>query len=375
MNAHEQRLASWSGLTACGIVLVLATQATGRAQVAAEPQAETPVADRAARPAEAPAVSPRPSGPRPSGLQNVRPSKDEFGSSRDELRIEWRERLLDTDLRRREQSFDRLIQAVRRNPSLAGLVQTWAVDASHPGLAWTARLALRELGRAPGVGLHGHLFALPTEPTEVGGGLPPADSLPVTGGEVSDTFSVLQGPQGTVVRLQAVVDGEPLTKTFEGATLEEILGANPGLHERMRARRASMPRTSLTEAPDWWASPAFDRPHPWSFGPPLRTDVLGVVVREPGPLERARFGQPLGGLLVERVLDGTIAEFLGLRGGELLVELNGVRLESKDDITDVLARRAPEEAVRTQVVDAFGRGRAQTWLPAPQQRTAGPLGK
>ena len=360
-------------------------------------------------------------------LQRVDPAPEQFGSARHEVLSDWRERLIDTDLQRREQSFERLIQAVRRNPSLGGVLREWAVDERHPGLAWTSRLALRELARPASFGLHGHLFGITPvapgsapagEPGSPGGGTPgggtsgvlergqgpgagpghaatPAEGdpevalpdprqvpggsgVPVIGGNVVEGFSLTQGPHGVVLELRVQRNGQPVSERYQGATMGELLAAHPGLEAYLTDRREGLPHASLSGEVDFWSSPSLDRPEPWSFGPSVRTDVLGVGVHLPTDLELKRAGRSptavTPGLMIDRVEAGTIAEYLGLRAGELLVSLNGRGLAAKEDIRRILGERPPKGQVRARVVDAYGRERQYTWLPAPAAAPAPEVG-
>ena len=66
-------------------------------------------------------------------------------------------------------------------------------------------------------------------------------------------------------------------------------------------------------------------------------------------------------LMIDRIEPDTIAEYLGLRAGELLVLLNDRGLREKQDIQRILAERSPGGDVRARVIDAYGRERARTW--------------
>jgi hypothetical protein len=279
---------------------------------------------------------------------------------------EWRARLSDADLARREQAFERLIQAVRQDPSLAGLLREWASDAANPELAWTARLALRELGRAPAFafpeifqapGLFhspGHSW-LPDPWSNLGNGL----SMPLSldGGSAFESLQYSQGPEGVSIRVETETNGQRETKTYKGQTLEEILEANPELAEKLSGGRSTLKRApsigpwtprSETEAPA-----------------PLRTDKLGVIAREPTAAERGRAGLSQGGLAIDHVAAGTIAEVLGLRPGAILVEINGRAIDSVEALSAALAERAPEGELRVTLFDASGRRQTRTWRPAP----------
>jgi hypothetical protein len=277
---------------------------------------------------------------------------------------EWRARLTDLDLARREQAFERLIQAVRQDPSLAGILHELAADAAHPELAWTARLALRELARAPAFAfpdlLHAPgLFHSPglSWPQELWPGLGGALSMPLTGGSAFESFQFSQDQEGVSIRVETETNGQRETKTYKGETLEEILEANPEL-----AKKLSTGRSALQRAPGF--APWAPRSEPEAPAP-LRTDKLGVIVREPTAAERGRAGLSQGGLAVDHVAPGTIAEVLGLRPGVILVEINGQAIDTKEALSAALAERAPEGELRLTLFDVFGRRQTRTWRPAP----------
>ena len=273
---------------------------------------------------------------------------------------EWRARLSDEDLARREQAFEHLIQAVRQNPSLAGLLREWAADAAHPELAWTARLALRELGRAPA-------FAFPDffqgpGPFQVPGSSGPARERPRRAADRGlglRELPVLPGPGGRQHpgrdRDQRPARDQDLRRRVAAAILE----ANPEL-----AKKLSTGRSALTglRARERLAGP---EPEPEASAAPLRTDVLGVRVREPTAAERGRAGLAQGGLVVDHVEEGTIADVVGLRPGAILVEINGHAIDSKEAISAALAERTPNGELRLTLFDAFGRRQTPTWRPAP----------
>lgn len=90
-----------------------------------------------------------------------------------------------------------------------------------------------------------------------------------------------------------------------------------------------------------------------------------MKVREPTAAERGRAGLSRGGMTVEHVEEGMIADVLGLRPGVILVEINGRAIDSKEAISAALAERAPDGELRLSLYDAFGRRQTRTWRPAP----------
>lgn len=179
---------------------------------------------------------------------------------------EWRAKLSDKNLARREQAFERLIQAVRQNPSLAGALREWAADAGQPELAWTARLALRELGRAPAFAFP-DFFAGPGPFQAPGlswapGSWPDLGSLaaPLTEGSAFESFQWSQGPEGVRIQVETETNGQREAKTYEGETLAEIFAANPELEKKL-AGRSALPRSpGLAPESGWPARPSPRRP-------------------------------------------------------------------------------------------------------------------
>jgi hypothetical protein len=306
------------------------------------------------------------------GLPPVEPEDPVAAPDEDTRADRWRERLREPDLDRREQHFGRLIEAVRRTPRLRTSLEAWAADTADPELAWTARLALRELARQPawgfqvgpgaqGFGPHNPWFSDPFQAFRRdpgGGGIPDLESLlPEVGAGGSESFRLSMGPDGVRLEVTRTVDGESSTTVYEGESLEALLEANPELESKLRgnARGFALGRVPLFEAPRKApAEPA-----------PVRTDVLGVFLRDLTVEERQRLAlDGEVGLYVEDVADGTIAALLGLRQGHVLVELNGRVLKTRDDVTAALAERDPEGEVTVVLVDRAGRRRPRTWRPA-----------
>src|SRR5688572_13676480 len=82
-------------------------------------------------------------------LIRVAPAQQADPLARSELEVEdlegWRKRLSAEDLDERERAFDELVAAAQRQPALQQALEEWSRDAADPDLAWSARLALREM--------------------------------------------------------------------------------------------------------------------------------------------------------------------------------------------------------------------------------------
>src|SRR6185436_7098882 len=59
----------------------------------------------------------------------------------------WRKELVAGDLDQRQASYEELVQLARRDPAARAALEEWSQG--NDELAWTSRLALRELGRGP----------------------------------------------------------------------------------------------------------------------------------------------------------------------------------------------------------------------------------
>jgi hypothetical protein len=289
----------------------------------------------------------------------------------------WSAHLTDADLGRRELRYGELVRTARRDPAARAWVEERANDASAPELAWTCRLALRELrgGAAGGGGRmhHGSHGAFPgvmgpgsmgADPRalleelqrELGamrqGALPRGFGLqlgPGAGGH-SSSFQLQTTPDGVKVTVrERGEDGAEEVREYEASSMEELLEAHPELRRHMGGSGGGA-RGLL---------PGFLGGGPAA----VPTEVLGVYARELGAGEaEARSLAPDGpGLYVLRVQPGTMAHGLGLMSGDVLLEVNEVEVCERDDIRRGLEARGPDGAVNVRWVDVFGRERARTW--------------
>ena len=98
----------------------------------------------------------------------------------------------------------------------------------------------------------------------------------------------------------------------------------------------------------------------------LRTDVLGVRVQ---PLTQEQSQQldlePGVGLRIDSTDPGTIARTMGLQAGHILIEMNGRKLKSRDDITEELKKRGADGQIECVAIDRWGQHRTYTWKPDP----------
>jgi hypothetical protein len=301
----------------------------------------------------------------------------------------WRERLTDADLDRREQAFSDAVQAAARDERVRGALEEFARDERASGeLAWTARLALREVERSSISPFHG--LGGPSFP-RLGLGWPPdlepwiddwmrrferldapwidPNAPGAQTGTQFERFELEVGPDGVKCTVKKTVDGVETSETYTSDSIEELLEAHPELADRVQVGghlgNAFRLRGGALDLFDWpWSQGRGGAPWTPRDGGAVRTDVLGVVVR---PLESARaseLGLDAGvGLVVERVEPGTIARSLRIERGHVLVELNGRALRGRDDITEALRARAQEGAVEVVLFDRWGQRRERSWKP------------
>jgi hypothetical protein len=288
----------------------------------------------------------------------------------------WRASLRDADLDRREAAFDRVIEAARRDPAARRALERWSWEQGDRELAWTARLALRELDRPDPVGglldpgrpldvrEFERLFSrAPFGVDPLGGGalrkmedwLEDIRRMPHPGQrQSSSSVSVRHTPNGVTIELTE--DGQ--TRTYEGPSAEEILRAHPELSDTLSIGPGGMLRVrsgSAAGAFDERLQRLFEdlegRPlvDPWGRTPLAapRTDVLGVRVDS----DAGSYGQPL---VVRSIETNSLAERLGVRVGDELVDLNGTRILSRSDLARVLSERAAGEELGLTVIRADG---------------------
>jgi len=328
----------------------------------------------------------------------------------------WEEKLATRDLEERERAFEALVDLAVADDAAREAVRAWSTDAGRPELAWSARLALREVERRPGThlralknfggGAMGDLRGRFEELEQRFGGL---DSMfgdlqrdldrlfsnppPIAPGAVphgspraqSQAFRLQVGPDGVKIEVDEDVDGQKSTRTYTGKTLADVLEANPELKDRigtggahgfffggggpgqgfgLRSPFEAGPDRRLRPTPnggDRWSTPAKPLLAPETPAK-TRTDILGVLYTKPSAeLRKQRQLEEGVGLEVERTEAGTIAAALGVETGDVLVALNGRTLRDREDVVGALRDRQPGEPVKLELVDARGRRHTLTW--------------
>ena len=77
------------------------------------------------------------------------------------------------------------------------------------------------------------------------------------------------------------------------------------------------------------------------------------------------------GLSVVEVQPGTIASLLGLRAGDVVIEVDGRTIRGTDDVKQALKDRAPDAAVSVLVAREDGERQTLTWKPKASSAKAG----
>ena len=305
----------------------------------------------------------------------------------------WKRDLTSSDLEQRERAFERVVAQAAHDADARSALEGWSRGGDE--LAWTARLALREVGGhagGPAFGLrrmdpafgdfrlrlddlHRHfggidsmLEDLQSQMEELFGDAPgfrpgmPAMPGPGPGArQRSQSFSLEAGPDGVVLKTEEDVDGEKKTREYRADSLEELYEQHPELRDRIRLQGFAAPfgpgtRTQVLPIPPGTG--------PLLRGGDLRTDVLGIECLKPTPERAAELGlQPEVGLRVERTHPNTIASVLGIKRGDVVVEINGATVYSREDIAKSLRERREEQPVAVVLIDAKGQRRTLTWTP------------
>ena len=311
----------------------------------------------------------------------------------------WKKKLTTGDLEEREQAFDELARTARANGAAREALEAWSKSGDSE-LAWTSRLLLRDVQRAPrafafggphsgqnfwrgsvphggrgnGFGIDFDDFAQRFEDLDSMFGDLRAQwddmlrSMPAPSGGASSSetsISLQSGPDGVSCTITEKVDGKDETKTYEAKSMDELLEAHPELRDRLGGDDAVRvyglgPRAwTMPSLPDrFFRAPSRSKLHvepflttPKGHGEP-RTDVLGIDCMQADE-----------GLAVEGVHENTIASLIGLREGDVVVEINGTQIRERGDVKRVLSERASDADVSVVVVGKGGARRTLTWKP------------
>lgn len=319
----------------------------------------------------------------PTGLQPVAPPSAPHRLAPVQLTApgapatSWREALSSEDFEQRATAFDQAVEAARRDATLRTALGEWAEDKSLGELAWTAHLILHEVNKQPahsfGFGAQDPFQGLfgDRDPFQdfFGGGDPFAglfprglgsaplpQQLPSSSGGMQmqgRSFSMETTPDGVKVRVETEGPDGTQTQEFEADSLEDLQATHPELFEDQGLQVFS------GQAPGGLFGHAQGLvPAPMLPAGKVRTDVLGVMVREV-----AESSAGPGGLLVERVLPGTIAAAVGLEKGDVVLRVAGMPVATSADVKAALRDRDDDEGVVVEWRDAAGDVQAGSWEP------------
>jgi hypothetical protein len=347
----------------------------------------------------------------------VPPATDDADQSPAFDRDAWRKRLTQSDLDQRMRDFDELANRARRDKAAREALESWAHDTSNADLSWTSRLVLREADalRQHGGGFGWKAFGGPPawgdlqarldELQQQFGGMDsmfgdlqaeldqmqrnPKLLVPATpngskGSSSFENFTLQVGPDGVTCKVHENVDGQEQTKEYKADSLEALLEAHPELRERIQAGEGGFGWTGPLFSGGMGRGPGggsarsgLDRlARPLSGAPP--TDIFGIEFTKLPPQKLKDLNlEPERGLNVQRTVPGTIAQILGVKRGDLLIEMNGTPLFSGDDVSRVLRERAPDAELVVTLIDGKGQRRTLTWKPSaagaqekPQEKPA-----
>ena len=198
-------------------------------------------------------------------------------------------------------------------------------------------------------------------------GPPASEDLP--GGSITRQVIVNQG--GETLSLQRNTDGslkleimgpeawpgQAPRRTYEAKDLEDFKIRHPEIYETYKDSGIFSDRGGVLRLE--FGSP-FDWPsRRWLTEPPAPVDpaqrapvppVLGVVLEPVPDLLRAHLSLPLACLVVRRVSVGSLAERLGLRPLDILLDLDGRPMAGDADVGEVLTSVSGSEVLKATVV-------------------------
>jgi membrane-associated protease RseP (regulator of RpoE activity) len=188
-------------------------------------------------------------------------------------------------------------------------------------------------------------------------------------------MSLQVGPDGVSCEVTENVDGKEQKHTYTAGSVEELIEAHPELHDQLGGTGIRMfggpgrslrilPRTlsGLSPKITTGAPELFDENVDANGEPP--TDRLGIQCRPVEKVRSTELGLDDGvGLSVEDVVPGTIASLLGLRRGDVVVQVDGATIHGTEDVKKALHDRAANAEVSVVVVGGDGHKRTLNWRP------------
>lgn len=208
---------------------------------------------------------------------------------------------------------------------------------------------------------------------------PGAPGIRTPGGSSSVQIQIQPGE--VIVRVQETVDGKQTVKEYKGASLEALKKEHPELAKhlgglRFRQQGAGDPfdmdkfwkdwhkdfdddfmrrlrddtRQEMERMEHWlkmWRErDRFEWPQQRESARPL----LGMRGDRPGAVLDAQLQLRGRGLVVRSVEKETVADTLGLRVHDVLIELNGTEIRQIDDVARILRQRKEGDVVTAKVI-------------------------
>ncbi len=269
---------------------------------------------------------------------------------------EWKGRLTSDDLDKRMGAYEELARLLPSQAGARAALESWAAGTDE--LAWTSRLMLREAKQRPVdpfERMRAQMDALRGQSGSgffgPGSGLMPLDGFfggrsiddllqNAAGGSQSSSLQISETPDGIRVEVTEKVGGEENTEVYEASSREELLRQHPELERQLGSGlglRIGGPMSM--------------------FGTPsIPRDRLGVYLT-------ATDGAAGVPLTVQSVQHGSLAAALGVRAGDELVELDGRRLTTREDIAGALRARGVGDELRLIVIGSDGELRELVYQP------------
>jgi len=310
----------------------------------------------------------------------------------------WMSRLLDTDIDARELAFDELVARARWDRALGQALEAWSLDPQRPELAWTARMALRELERGgPRLHARGHAASPPSvadllRQVELDALVPstllnqPLASqrvlslclprwVPLPRGEQRRVYKLDFHPEGVVLTEFVGGPGEIRQQRYAAESAQALLEAHPHLRHEVPGLAGILAKPFGPGSRfQWGGQRELLRFGDGGANLPASASVpeavtrrgilrLGVkctpLVNDPGAVHLLGPGV---GLMIEYREPLSPAEELGLERGDILIELGGEPLCAPEEISRVL-REHVEGELEVKILDRYGLERTLTWKP------------
>jgi hypothetical protein len=216
---------------------------------------------------------------------------------------------------------------------------------------------------------------------ETAGKQPPKSEALAPGAVRSGSSVQIQIRPGEVtVRIQEEVDGKQTVKEYKGKSLEELKKEHPelekqlgGMHFQQRGagdpfdmdkfwkdwhrdfdegfmRRLREDTQREMERMERWLKMLRDRDRFEWPRPNEDRPLLGMRGVRPDPVLDAQLELRGRGLVVRSVEKETLADTLGLRVHDVLIELNGTEIRRLDDVARILHRRQEGDVVTAKVL-------------------------